>query len=214
MDMLKNTHFPGNINEEPPPTQPLAAEVDISSSAAAFMTPQRLKECIKSFKPGKGAGPDGLKPAVFQHLGPNALSRLTNLYKASYLLGVQPKHFKLVRVIFIPKPGRPDYSVAKAHRPISLMDFIMKIMEKFLLWHHEDSILINDPLEVEQHGFMKAKSCDSAITNIVSHAEYALARNEFAVLALLDVEGAFDNATYKSMLDPLRDKGTPEYFVS
>ena len=61
---------------------------------------------------------------------------------------------------------------------------------------------------------MKAKSCDSAITNIVSHAEYALAKNEFAVLALLDVEGAFDNAAYKSMLDPLRDKGTPEYFIS
>ena len=151
---------------------------------------------------------------MFQALGPNALQKLVNLYKASYLLGKQPDHFKLVRVIFIPKPDRPDYSVAKAHRPISLMNFMMKIMEKFLLWHHEDTVLINDPLEVEQHGFMKAKSCDSAITNIVSHAEFALAKDEFAVLALLDVEGAFDNATYKSMTDPLRVKGTPEYFIS
>ena len=76
------------------------------------------------------------------------------------------------------------------------MNFIMKIMEKFLLWHHEDTILIDDPLEAEQHGFVKAKSCDSAITNIVSHVEYAMVRDDFAILALLDVAGAFDNADF------------------
>merc|ERR1711994_568277 len=87
-------------------------------------------------------------------------------------------------------------------------------MEKLLLWHHEDTILIDNPLEQEQHGFIKAKSCDSALTTVVSHAEYALARNEYCVLALLDVEGAFDNATYQSMLAPLREKGTPENYIS
>ena len=59
--------------------------------------------CIRSFKPRKGAGPDGLKPVVYRHLGPLALQRLVNLYKASYLLGKQPQTFKNVRVIFIPK---------------------------------------------------------------------------------------------------------------
>ena len=214
VDLLKDTHFPGNTTTKPPPVQPLAEEVDISIDDVGFINPYRLKLCIKSFKPKKGAGPDNLKPAVFQHLGPKALERLSNLYKASYLFGVLPECFKEVRIIFIPKPGRDDYSVAKAHRPISLMNFMMKIMEKFLLWHHEDTILMSNPLEDEQHGFVKAKSCESAITNIVGHAEYAMARNEFATLALLDVEGAFDNATYPSMLNPLRDKGTPENFIS
>ena len=60
MDMLKDTHFPGNTTVKPPPTQPLAEEVDINSPEAAFITPERLKACIKSFKPKKGAGPDGV----------------------------------------------------------------------------------------------------------------------------------------------------------
>ena len=102
MDMLRDKHFPGNSTDEPPPTQPLATRVDITSPEAAFITPERVKWCIKSFKPRSGAGHDGLRPACFQHLGPKALQRLTNLFKASYLLGIQPKHFKLVRVIFIP----------------------------------------------------------------------------------------------------------------
>jgi len=212
--MLKDTHFPGNTEIPPQPLPPLAAKVDIRSKEVDFITPERIKACINSFKPRKGAGPSGLKPAVFQHFGNKALVRLANLYKASYLLGKQPECFKTVRIIFIPKPGRPDYSVAKAHRPISLMNFIMKIMEKFLLWHHEDTILKDNPLEGEQHGFTKAKSCDSAITNIVSHVEMAMIRDEYSVLALLDVEGAFDNATYQSMLQPLREKGTPINYIS
>ena len=138
MDLLINTHFPGNTTTPPPVTEPLEPEVDITSPEADFITPEKLKLCISSFKPRKGAGPDGVKPKLFQRLGPKALQRLANLYKASYLLGVQPEGFKDVRVIFIPKPGRQDYSVAKAHRAISLMNQIMKIMEKFLLWEHED----------------------------------------------------------------------------
>ena len=214
LDLLKDTHFPGNVSDEPPQLSPLAASVDITDPRADFITPERLKACIFSFKPGKGAGPDGLKPKVYQRLGPKALQRLANLYKASYLLGIQPSNFKLVRVIFIPKPGRPDYSVAKAHRPISLMNFVMKIMEKFLLWHHEDTILKFNPLESEQHGFTKAKSCDSAITSIVSRVEHSFKKSEYSVLALLDVEGAFDHATYPSMLDPIKAKGAPIQFIS
>ena len=107
MDLLKDTHFPGNTQTKPTPLPPLAERVDTTSKEAAFITPERLKTCIRSFKPKRGAGPDGLKPAVYQALGPNALRRLANLYKASYLLGKQPDHFKLVRVIFIPKAGRP-----------------------------------------------------------------------------------------------------------
>ena len=106
MDLLKDTHFPGNTTTQPPPTKPLATVVDIKSKKAAFITPDRVKTIIQSFKPRKGAGPDGLKPAVFQAFGPSALQRLTNLFKASYLLGVQPDHFKQVRIIFIPKPER------------------------------------------------------------------------------------------------------------
>ena len=49
MDLLKDTHFPGNTTTKPLPTQPLAAKVKITSKEAAFITPERLKACIRSF---------------------------------------------------------------------------------------------------------------------------------------------------------------------
>ena len=49
MDLLKDTHFPGNTTTKPLPTQPLAAKVKITSKEAAFIIPERIKACIRSF---------------------------------------------------------------------------------------------------------------------------------------------------------------------
>merc|ERR1711994_393427 len=122
-----------------------------------------------SFKSHKAPGPDGVQMLPFKLLGPKAIQRLTDLFRASYLLGAMPECFRQVRIIFIPKADKPSYSVPKAHRPISLMNNIMKIPEKLFLWRQEDTNLIERPLEEEQHSFMKARSCDSAITVVVSH---------------------------------------------
>ena len=75
----------------------------------------------------------------------------------------------------------------------------MKIMEKMLLWRMEDTNLRLHPLEGEQHGFTKARSCDSAITVALSYLEYPLMRKEVAVMALLDFEGAYDSLQNSSM---------------
>ena len=120
-----------------------------------------------------------------------------------------PECFRQVRIVFIPKADKPSYSVAKAHRPISLMNNIMKIPEKLFLWRQEDTNLLVKPLEGEQHGFMKAKSCDSAITVVVSHIEYALMRDWFGAVAFLDFQGAYDALQYSSMEDALKTMGAP-----
>ena len=114
------------------------------------------------------------------------MARLTNVYKASYLLGAMPKCFRAVQITFIPKNDKPAYDVPKAHRPISLMNNIMKIPEKLFLWRQEDTNLVLNPLEEEQHGFMKCRSCDSAITVVVSHIEHSLMRDWFSAVAFLD----------------------------
>jgi hypothetical protein len=39
---------------------------------------------------------------------------------------------RAVRVIFIPKPGRDSYELAKSFRPISLTSFFLKTMERLV----------------------------------------------------------------------------------
>jgi hypothetical protein len=40
-----------------------------------------------------------------------------------------------VKVIFIPKPGRGSYEMAKAFRPLSLTSFFLKTMERIVDQH-------------------------------------------------------------------------------
>jgi hypothetical protein len=46
--------------------------------------------------------------------------------------GFIPTAWKQVKVTFITKPGKLDYTEAKAYRPISLSSFLLKKMEKLV----------------------------------------------------------------------------------
>ena len=79
----------------------------------------------------------------------------------------------------------------------------MKIAEKLFLWRMEDTNLQHHPLAAEQHGFTKCKSTDSAILSgaqtLPSYLELPLSKGEYAVMCLLDFEGAYDSLRNSSM---------------
>jgi hypothetical protein len=74
---------------------------------------------------------DGIMPIMlkqgFELLG----GKLMMLLRASMALGHIPISWRHVRVVFKPKSGKL-LSQAKSLRPISLMSFILKILEKLL----------------------------------------------------------------------------------
>ena len=140
---------------------------------------------------------------------------LTHIYKASYLLKYVPNAWLDVRVVFIPKPGKTDYTIPRSFRPITLMNFMYKILEKVLLWDNEEHVLKFKPLHDNQHGFRKGRSCDSALTSLVSRIESSFIDKGlgFTLCAFLDFTGAYDNLTNRSMLNALRTRGCREEFI-
>ena len=41
----------------------------------------------------------------------------------------------------LPKPGKPNYDEVKSFRPISLNSFLLKGLERLVLWELEDTAL-------------------------------------------------------------------------
>ena len=216
VQQLKDTHFPKSLDGPTDKVREFMSDglADIEDKKADFINPTSVKVCISAFKSHKAPGPDGLQILPFKLLGPVALLRLTEMYKASYLLGAMPECFRLIKVIFIPKADKPAYDVPKAHRPISLMNNIMKIPERLFLWRQEDTNMVLNPLEDEQHGFMKCRSCDSAITVVTSLIEHSLNKEWFSVVAFLDFQGAYDALQNSSMENALKEIGTCPYIIS
>ncbi len=192
INLLMDTHFPGNGGHM---TKPHAAHMltGIENPEVEFISPTRVRKAIWSLGDLKAAGPDELKPIVLIHLGEKAVNKLVEFFRASSLLGYVPLQSRDFKAVFIPKPGKSDYSHVCSFQPISLSSFVMKAFER--VWACRD-----------QHAFRRGYCTYSALSTMVEHAELGIVQNKFALEVFLDIQGAFDNVLIDAVIKGMRDK--------
>jgi hypothetical protein len=76
-------------------------------------------------------------------------------------------------VTFISKPGKIDYTKAKAYHLSSLSSFLLKIMETLVDRHISDGALKINPLHQIQHAYQIGKSTETALHSVVTCIENA-----------------------------------------
>jgi hypothetical protein len=160
--------------------------------AKVLITQSRIKWALDTFKPYKSAGTDGIVPALLQHGAELLVPHLCRIYRASRAYGFIPKAWRQVKVMFIPKPGKSDYTKAKVYHPISLSPFLLKTMEKIVDRHITERALRFQPLHLNQHDYQIDKSTETALQNVVTRVESAVEHKDIALGAFLDIGGAFD----------------------
>lgn len=200
LDILLKEHFPDF-------TQDVPADVLACTRGAGtvdWRTAQRVVSfgrvawAVESFAPYKSPGPDGILPVLLQK-GLRVLEGpLTKVCRACIALGYVPVKWRMSRVAFIPKPGRMGHSTAKDFRPISLMSFVLKMLERLVDRFMEEE-LEKKPLSVAQHAYRKGRSTDTALHRVVGYIETGM-RGRGAVLAVfIDIVGAFNNTPYRAI---------------
>jgi hypothetical protein len=105
----------------------------------------KLKLATFSFQPYKSPGMDRIIPIMLQQGFELLVGKLLILLRASLALGYIPMSWRHTRVVFIPKPGK-SLTQAKSLRPISLMSFILKVLEKLIHTHIRGCVLVEKPL--------------------------------------------------------------------
>ncbi|KAF8750374.1 Reverse transcriptase (RNA-dependent DNA polymerase) [Rhizoctonia solani] len=96
-----------------------------------FPTPppiDEIFEVIRELKPNKAPGPDGIPNCVFVNNAAALVPHLLPIYQATFRLKYYPETWKKSATTVLQKPGRPDYTVTKAYRPIALLNVISKIL--------------------------------------------------------------------------------------
>ena len=151
-----------------------------------WISVEKVKEALRAFDSKKSPGPDGLKPILFKHLPPNFVDLITLIYKACINLQYTPKHWKESKVVFIPKPGKSDYTDPKAFRPISLSNYLLKGLERLANWRMEVALAMN-PVHDKQHGFRPDRSTETAISSTVSYIQQHLFKRQHCLGVFLDL---------------------------
>ena len=164
--------------------------------ASQVITEERVRWAVSSMAPYKSAGEDGVFPALLQKGINYLVTPICAIYRASLALGYIPKVWRIARVAFIPKPGKPNYTTAKAFRPTSLTSFLLKGLEKLVDRSLRDGPLASLPVHPRQHAYQPGRSTISALHQLVGRIEKALDPQQYALGVCFDIEGTFDNTRY------------------
>jgi hypothetical protein len=113
--------------------------------------------------------------------------------------GFIPTAWRQVKVTFIPKPGKLDYTEDKGYCPISLSSFLLKTIEKLVDKHIRDGALKEYHLHRNQHTYQIGKSTETALHNVVTHIENAIEHKDIALWSIPKIGGTFNSTSFDTI---------------
>ena len=120
--------------------------------------------------------------------------------------------------MFLPKPGKIDYNQPKSFRTITLSPVLLKLQERVILWHMQHDHNMADSLSKKQFGFKRGTSTETALHKIAHTIERRIAKKGYVLGTFLDIEGAFDNVSFKAISDAINsspvDKSTAGWIIN
>ena len=150
-------------------------------------------------------GPLGIGYKLLKWAHAASPSRLPHLFNSSIALSYHP--WKEATVIPIPKPNKPDYRLAKAYRPVSLMECCGKLLEKIVARR----ILLDTNhyqlLPPTQFGSRDYHCTTDACLSLVHSVQSCTKAGYVAAAILFDIQGFFDNLHVDRLIHLVRILG-------
>ncbi|KAK3519649.1 hypothetical protein QTP86_002806, partial [Hemibagrus guttatus] len=150
---------------------------------------------------------DPIPSAMLQTISPDLLPFITTVINGSLMSGHVPTAFKKARVIPILKKPALDPSDISNYRPVSLLSFLSKILERVVCNQLFDYLMQNNLHDPNQSGFKAAHSTETALLAVTEKLHAARSAKLSSVLILLDLSAAFDTVNHKTLLSTLRSLG-------
>ena len=181
---------------------------NMDSPCLKYLNREVVKEALKLFSPYKSPGPDGLRPIMIKNSLDVIIEDLVEVYRECIITGKIPTSWKRTKVVFIPKPGKSDYSSPSSFRPISLTSFLLKGFERVILWYLNENILHSNIWHKHVFAYRQGLSTESALHKVISNIEKAKEYGNHVVVVFLDIESAFNKVPVFSMIRALKKVGT------
>ena len=174
------------------------------------ITIHQIRRAIEKSAPNKAPGPDEIPNSVLKRALPKIEWHLRAILQGTLNLGYFPKKLKETTTVVLRKPERPDYTIAKAYRPIALESTIGKTFESimaeimsYLTEHYQ-------LLPKTHFGGRPGRSTEDAMMILIENIHRAWKQGKVFTAIYLDVAGAFNNVHHKRLIHNLRARHIPE----
>ncbi|XP_076848845.1 uncharacterized protein LOC143496560 [Brachyhypopomus gauderio] len=150
---------------------------------------------------------DPIPSTLLQTISHELLPFISTIINNSLSSGIVPSSFKAARVVPILKKPNLDATNISNYRPVSLLSFLSKILERAV--HNQLSSFLsqNQLQDPNQSGFKPAHSTETALIAVTEKLHAARANGLSSVLILLDLSAAFDTVNHEILLSILSGLG-------
>ncbi|KAF8630230.1 hypothetical protein AX17_005467 [Amanita inopinata Kibby_2008] len=173
-------------------------------------------EAIATCSNSSAPGPDHLQWRHIKLLTQREafLAHLIQLYNNILNTGVWPTYFKKSISVVIPKPKKNDYSTAKAHRPIALLNTLGKLFTKAMARRLQFECIKHQVLYEGQMGGIAEHATLDAGMYLMNFLTDARARGLTPSLLTFDIAQFFPSINHELLLETLRHYGFSNKIVS
>jgi ribonuclease HI len=171
------------------------------------VTNEQIERVASSLNPYKAPGLNGISNSVLTHCGDILAPYLGPIYRATFNANYYPKKWKKYKTVVLRKPGKPDYTIPNAYRPIALLDVLAKLLSACVKEIWEFHVERLNLLPHNQFGGRKGRTATDAVHALVNFAKNAWRRKQEVVILFLDIKGAFPNVAIPVLVHDMRKLG-------
>ncbi len=194
-----SSQFSPSLTQDPQPTRS-TAQTPIFSFCP--LTEAEVSKLLLSSHPTT-CPLDPIPSHLLQAISPALLPALTHIIYTSLLTGIFPTAFKQARVTPLLKKPTLNTSLIENYRPVSLLPFIAKTLERVVFNQVSLFLSQNNKLDTKQSGFRSGHSTETALLSVTEALRIAKADSKSSVLILLDLSAAFDTVNHQILLSTL-----------
>ncbi|PIL24452.1 transcription factor [Ganoderma sinense ZZ0214-1] len=208
-NVAKGEEFYNTFFLPPGPAPPDTSEHEYPDVRFEFtdISNLQVKRAIAVLRAFKAPGPDGIPNEVYIHCRDVLTPLLGTLFRATFHLCYYPPSWQLSDTIVLRKPGKTDYTTAKAHQPIALLNCMSKILSRcvadVLVFQAESLSLLAD----FQFGGRAGRTTTDSIHLVTKTVKDAWRRGKVASVLFLDIKSAFPAATPGRLFHNMRMLG-------
>jgi ribonuclease HI len=173
------------------------------------VTDEQIDRAIRKLKPKKGTKPSTIPNCVFRNAREILVPYLGPIFRATDNLGWYPEEWKMTETPVIRKPGKTDYTVPGAWRPVVLSDGYARLLNKCKTEDVVSNCERKGILPANHFGGRPGRSTTDSVHLLIQMVKDAWRKGLVVSVLFLDVKGAFPSVDIKRLVHNLRARGVP-----
>ena len=171
---------------------------------------EQIHRAIKKMKPHKASRSGTVTNSVLLRAREFLVPYLGPLFRATNTLKYYPQEWSLTETLILKKPGKPDYTIPSAWRPIVLSDGLARLLNSC---QAEEMITMcekHNILPANHFGARPGRTTTDSIHLLTKTVKDAWRKGQVASTLFLDVKSAFPSVDIDRLIHNMRRRGIPK----